>query len=75
MTKNGKKIDQSFRAVVGAAAEHHARSENRREFLIAYLKYAVDDVANVNERSALFLRMAIDDLEGRAQSAQQSLSQ
>jgi len=69
MTKSEKRADQSFVAILGGTAENRPKPENRREFLIAYLRYAVDDVDNVNERSALFLRMAIDDLEGHAQSA------
>jgi hypothetical protein len=34
-----------------------------RKILVAYLEYAVDDVATVNETSATFLRMAISHLE------------
>jgi hypothetical protein len=35
-----------------------------REQLVAYLTYAVDEVAFYSETSALLLRMAISDLQG-----------
>ncbi len=35
-----------------------------RTTLISYLQYAVDDVAELNETSAQFLRMAITHLKG-----------
>jgi hypothetical protein len=37
-----------------------------REQLVAYLTYAVDEVAFYSESGALLLRMAISDLEAEA---------
>jgi len=46
-----------------------------RQVLIAYLKYAVEDVAQINQTSASLLRLAIAYLEGRSPNGETSRPQ
>ena len=46
------------------------RPSPNRKMLIAYLQYAVDDIAILNETSAVLVRLAIEHLKRSQQSSQ-----
>lgn len=47
-----------------------ARPLPNRKMLVAYLQYAVDDIAVLNETSAVLVRLAIEQLKRSSQSSQ-----
>ena len=47
-----------------------SRPSPNRKMLIAYLQYAVDDIAVLNDTSATLVKVAIDNLKRSHQSSQ-----
>jgi hypothetical protein len=54
-----------MREIIEEASDRETAAADDRKLLVAYLKYAVADVAQINETSALLLQMAIADLESQ----------
>jgi hypothetical protein len=65
MTEKRNQKGSDVRAMIERAIGGDVVAADDRELLLAYLKYAVDDVAQINETSAMLLQMAIADLEGK----------
>lgn len=61
-----------MREVIQQANGGTVPSVDDRQLLVAYLKYVVEDVAQINETSALLLQMAIADLEGKEPGGERS---
>ncbi len=66
--KPGNKMS-AVRATIENAIGCDLASADDRELLVAYLKYAVQDVAEINETSAFLLQMAIAGIEDQPQDA------
>ncbi len=65
-TKHNNKMS-AVRATIENAIGCDLTSGDDRELLVGYLKYAVQDVAEINETSAFLLQMAIAGIEDQPQ--------
>lgn len=54
----------------GTKKKDTSRPPPNRKMLIAYLQYAVDDIAVLNDTSATLVKVAIENLKRSQQSSQ-----
>ena len=62
MSRNGKKMDVNG---------HKSKPLPNRKMLTAYLQYAVDDIAELDETSAMLVKVAISYLKKPQQARRQ----
>ena len=66
MTEKRDQKTPDIRSAIEQVIGGDIATADGRELLLAYLKYALDDLAQINETSAMLLQMAIADLEGQS---------